>query len=173
MRRSTRVLGSWSTRSHSGRIGDSHRFFPCLTLAIRPTRMCRSDHRRKQLIGQLTGITVAVQPPRTRPVHESPALSDVGIAPKPLQGVAGDCGGLLIHLSGSGQLSGPSVWWRTRRSFRFVWTKHLPTQSEVWGPSRRGFGTVQQTQFDDVTQMVKISDRRFVVAAPQDAIHGS
>jgi hypothetical protein len=26
---------------------------------------------------------------------------------------------------------------------------------------------------DDVTQMVKISDRRFVVAAPQDAIHGS
>jgi hypothetical protein len=95
MRRSTRVLGSWSTRSHSGRIGDSHRVFPCLTR------------------------------------------------------------------------------WRMRRSFRFVWTKHLPTQSEVWGPSRRGFVTVQQTQFDDVTQMVKISDRRFVVAAPQDAIHGS
>jgi hypothetical protein len=57
--------------------------------------------------------------------------------------------------------------------FRFAWTKHLPTQSEEWGPSRRGFGTVQQTQFDDVTQMVKISDRRFVVPAPQDAIHGS
>ena len=36
-----------------------------------------------------------------------------------------------------------------------------------------GIGTVQQTQFDDVAQMVKISDRRFVVAAPQDAIHGS
>lgn len=91
MRRSTGVLESWSTRSHSGRIGDSHRFFPCLTLAIRPTRMCRSDHRRQQLIGQLTGITVAVQPPRTRAVHESPALSDVGIAPKPLQGIVAVC----------------------------------------------------------------------------------
>jgi hypothetical protein len=53
--------------------------------------MCRSDHRRQQLIGQLTGITVAFQPPRTRPVHESPALSDVGIAPKPLQGIVAVC----------------------------------------------------------------------------------
>jgi hypothetical protein len=49
--------------------------------------MCRSDHRRQQLIGQLTGITVAVQPPRTRAVHESPALSDVGIAPKRCRGL--------------------------------------------------------------------------------------
>src|ERR1700719_4604336 len=56
--------------------------------------------------------------------------------------------------------------------FRFAWTKHLPTHFEEWGPSRRGFGTVQQTRFDDVTQMVKISDRRFAAAVPQDAIHG-
>ena len=48
-----------------------------------------------------------------------------------------------------------------------------PTASEDCEPSCPAFGTVQQTQFDDATQMVQISDRWFIVAAAHDPIHGS
>jgi hypothetical protein len=106
---SKRVLGSWSTRSRSARTGirvTSSTLTHASLLPFRPTRTCLSDHRRQQLIGQLTGITVAVPtPPRTRPVHESRALPDVGVVPEPLQGIVavGSPVSCLCHLCGGGR----------------------------------------------------------------------
>jgi hypothetical protein len=103
---SKRVLGSWSTRSRSARTGirvTSSTLTHASLLPFRPTRTCLSDHHRQQLIGQLTGITVAVPTPRARALFMNRVpLPDVGIASEPLQGIVAVWGPVscLCHLCG-------------------------------------------------------------------------
>jgi hypothetical protein len=92
---SKRVLGSWSTRSRSARTGirvTSSTLTHASLLPFRPTRTCLSDHRRQQLHRSADRHhRRGSNPPRTRPVHESRALTRRGHRAGT---VAGDCGGL-------------------------------------------------------------------------------
>jgi hypothetical protein len=75
-------------------------------LPFRPTRTCLSDHRRQQLIGQLTGFTVAVPTPRARALSMNRVPYPTWASRRnPLQGIVAVWGPVscLCHLCGGGR----------------------------------------------------------------------